>query len=168
MIMWQRILELFADSPSQQKVVRFLLDNGFGISNEGKVVVNGVEITTASLSRTIKVDRRVVDSTVKRIMEFPDLIPVFSHLRVTPDFTNVAKHLGLSVITIIPKNAGEKNLVATVVSVLAHYKVCLRQIFVTDPYTAELPRLVVIIDGKIPAKAIQELSGLPFVEYLFL
>ncbi|HJJ60644.1 MAG TPA: regulator of amino acid metabolism, contains ACT domain protein, partial [Methanocorpusculum sp.] len=30
--MWQRILELFSDSPSQQKVVRFLLENGFGIS----------------------------------------------------------------------------------------------------------------------------------------
>ncbi|HJJ69206.1 MAG TPA: regulator of amino acid metabolism, contains ACT domain protein, partial [Methanocorpusculum sp.] len=91
--MWQRILELFSDSPSQQKVVRFLLENGFGISRDGKVMVNDVEITASSLSRAVKVDRRVVDTTIKRIREFPELEPVFTRLRVTPDFTDVAKHL---------------------------------------------------------------------------
>jgi len=166
--MWHKILELFADSPSQQKVVRFLLENGFGISQEGKVVANDVEITTAALSRAVKVDRRVVDATVRRIMEFEELEPVFTRLRVTPDFTNVAKHLGLSVVTIIPKHAGDKNLVAKIVAILAEYNVTLRQIFVTDPYTAEEPRLVVIIDGKLPAAAIQQLSELDFVKSLLL
>jgi len=166
--MWHKILELFADSPSQQKVVRFLLENGFGISPEGKVVANDVEITTAALSRAVNVDRRVVDATVRRIQEFDELEPVFARLRVTPDFTNVAKHLGLSVVTIIPKDAGDKNLVAKIVAILAEYNVTLRQIFVTDPYTAEEPRLVVIIDGKLPAAAIQQLSELDFVKSLRL
>ena len=119
--MWQRILELFSDYPSQQKVVRFLLENGFGISRDGKVVVNDIEITASALSRAVKVDRRVVDTTIKRIAEFSELEPVFTRLRVTPDFTDVAKYLGLSVITILPKNAGDKNIVSSAVAVLAEY-----------------------------------------------
>lgn len=166
--MWQRILELFVDLPSQQKVVQFLLENGFSITKEGKIAVNGVEITASALSRAVKVDRRVVDATVKHILEFEDLKPVFTNLRVVPDFTNVARHLGLSVVTIFPKHAEDKNLVSTVVDVLSNYNLALRQIFVTDPYAAEQPRLVIIIDGKIPAGAIQMLSELNFVDSVIL
>jgi len=166
--MWQRILELFSDSPSQQKVVRFLLENGFGISRDGKVMVNDVEITASSLSRAVKVDRRVVDTTIKRIREFPELEPVFTRLRVTPDFTDVAKHLGLSVITILPKNAVDKNIVSSAVSVLASYDLPLRQIFVTDPYAVENPRLVIIIDGQLQADALQKLKNLPAVDSIIL
>ena len=166
--MWQRILELFADSPSQQKVVRFLLENGFGISREGKVVVNDIEITASALSRAVKVDRRVVDTTIRRISEFSELEPVFTRLRVTPDFTDVAKYLGLSVITILPKNAGDKNIVSSAVSVLAEYDLPLRQIFVTDPYAAEKPRLVIIIDGQLPGDALQKLKSLPAVDSIIL
>ncbi len=168
MVMWQRTLELFADSPSQQKVVKFLLENGFGISDEGKINVNGVEVTTASLARAIKVDRRVVDTTVKRIMEYDELEPIFTRLRVTPDLSDVAKHLGLSVITILPKNAGDKNIVSSAVSVLAEYDLKLRQIFVTDPYVVETPRLVIIIDGTIPADALQKLHSLKAVNSIIL
>ena len=166
--MWQRILELFADSPSQQKVVRFLLENGFGISGEGKVMVNDIEITASALSRAVKVDRRVIDTTIKRIQSIPEIEPVFSRLRVTPDFTDVAKHLGLSVITILPKNAGDKNIVSSAVSVLAGYDLPLRQIFVPDPYAVENPRLVIIIDGQLPAEALQKLKSLPAVDSIIL
>ncbi len=166
--MWRRILEQFQDSPSQQRVVRFLLENGFGVSAEGKTVVNGIEISASALARFIKVDRRVVDSTLRRICEIDGLQSLFSRLRVTPDLTDVAKNLGLSVITILPKNAGDKNIVSSAVDVLASYDLPLRQIFVTDPYVVETPRLVIIIDGVIPADAIQKLRSLPTVQSLIL
>ncbi|MDO5844356.1 MAG: regulator of amino acid metabolism, contains ACT domain protein [Methanocorpusculum sp.] len=162
--MWNKILSLFKDSPSQQRVVRFLIENGLGISEEGKVNANGIEISASALARVIKVDRRVVDTTIKRIMDFDELEPIFTRLRVTPDLTDVAKNIGLSVVTIIPKNAGGKNIVAAAVSVIASHDLTLRQIFVTDPYFVENPRLVIIIDGKIPAAAIDELSALEAVE----
>ncbi len=166
--MWRRILVQFQDSPSQQRVVRFLLENGFGVSTEGKAVVNGIEISASALARVIKVDRRVVDSTLRRICEIDELQSLFSRLRVTPDLTDVAKNLGLSVITILPNNAGDKNIVASAVDVLASYDLPLRQIFVTDPYVVETPRLVIIIDGVIPAEAIQKLRNLPTVRSLIL
>ena len=104
----------------------------------------------------------------RRICEIDELQSLFSHLRVTPDLTDVAKNLGLSVITILPNNAGDKNIVASAVDVLASYDLPLRQIFVTDPYVVETPRLVIIIDGVIPAEAIQKLRNLPTVRSLIL
>ncbi|HJJ98214.1 MAG TPA: regulator of amino acid metabolism, contains ACT domain protein [Methanocorpusculum sp.] len=166
--MWHSILERFSDSPSQQRVVRFLLENGFGISEEGRVVVNDTEVAATAVARVIGVDRRVVDTTVKRILGMEDIKMTFSHMRVTPDLTNVAKNLGLSVITILPKNAGDKNIVASAVAVLAAHDLTLRQIFVTDPYIVESPRLVLIIDGVIPAAAIEELRALPAVDSIIL
>lgn len=162
--MLRKILEAFSDSPSQQKVVRFLLENGFGISESGRVFVNGVEISSTSIGRAAEVDRRVVDLTVKRIYTMPEFRTFFLHLRATPDLTDVAKNLGLSVLTILPKNAGDKNIVASVVTVLAKYDLSLRQIFVTDPYLAESPKLVVIIDGQLPSQTIEELHHLPAVD----
>ena len=67
--MWQQIPEYFADSPSQQKVLRFLLENGFGISPNGKVAVNGIELPSAAVSRAAGVDRRVVETALKRAGE---------------------------------------------------------------------------------------------------
>ena len=166
--MWRKILDQFQDSPSQQRVVKFLLENGFGVSPEGKTMVNGIEISASALSRAIKVDRRVVDSTAHRICEIDELQSLFSRLRVTPDLTDVAKNLGLSVITIIPKNAGDKNIVSSAVDVLSSFELSLRQIFVTDPYVVEFPRLVIIIDGVIPAEAIKKLRDLPTVQSIIL
>ncbi|MDO5847751.1 MAG: regulator of amino acid metabolism, contains ACT domain protein [Methanocorpusculum sp.] len=166
--MWQQIPEYFADSPSQQKVLRFLLENGFGISPNGKIAVNGIELSSAAVSRAAGVDRRVVDAAAGRIGEIEELRTIFANLRVTPDFTNVAKDLGLSVITILPKNAGDKNIVASAAGVLASFDLTLRQIFVTDSYAAENPKLVIIIDGKLPAEALGMLRELPAVKSIIL
>ena len=163
-IMWQRILEYFADSPSQQKVIRFLLENGFGISPNGKTAVNGVEISAAAVARAVNVDRRVIETVIQRILEIDELKNLFTNLRVTPDFTNVAKELGLSVVTIFPKNAEDKNIVASVAGVLAAFNLPLRQIFVTDSYTAENPKLVIIVDGKLPSGALDKLRELPAIK----
>ena len=67
--MWHSILERFSDSPSQQRVVRFLLENGFGISEEGRVVVNDTEVAATAVARVIGVDRRFVNTTATRILE---------------------------------------------------------------------------------------------------
>ncbi|HJJ47763.1 MAG TPA: regulator of amino acid metabolism, contains ACT domain protein [Methanocorpusculum sp.] len=162
--MWRKILNLFADYPAQQQVVRFLLENGLGINEFGKVHANGIEITAAALARAIKVDRRVIDATILHIAEIDELRHIFTNLRVTPDITGVAMDLGLSVLTIYPKNAGDKNIVASALSVLTRYDLPLRQIFVTDPYFVERPRLVLIVEGTLPSEALTEIRRLPAVE----
>ena len=166
--MWSEILEEFADSPSQAKVARFLLENGFGVNDQGKVVANGVEIPATHIAHTIGSDRRVVDATARRVLSNPALAAVFRNLRSTPDLSRVGRSLGLTVITVIPRNAQEKGIVGAVVQAIVDHDLGIRQIFVNDPYFSEEPRLVVIVEGAPPAVLYEELRSLPMVQQLII
>ena len=166
--MWAEIMREFTDSPTQARVVRFLLANGFGVSAEGKISCNGVEIPATHLAKVIGADRRVVDATAQRILRTPALRELFLRIRATPDLSQVATSLGLTVITVIPNNAEEKGIVGDVVSVLTRHALGIRQIFVTDPYFSEVPRLVIILNETPPLGVIEEIRSLPPVKQLIL
>jgi predicted regulator of amino acid metabolism with ACT domain len=166
--MWEAILNEFVDSPSQGRVARFLLENGFGVSPRGKVTCNGIELPATHIARATGTDRRVVDATAQHILSRSILRDVFSSLRVTPDLSMVAEKLGLVVVTILPNNAQEKGIIGAAVEVLTDNDLAIRQIFVTDPYFAEDPRLVIIIDGAVPPKVYEELRNLPQVRQLVI
>jgi predicted regulator of amino acid metabolism with ACT domain len=162
--MWSDIIHEFADSPSQSKVVRFLLENGFGINNDGRVTCNGIEIPATQIAKAIGSDRRVVDATAQRILTIPSLREIFIRMRATPDLSNVAESLGLTVITVLPKNASERGIVGAAVRVLSGHNLSIRQIFVTDPQFSEEPKLVIIVDELLPHGVIEEIRGLPQVK----
>ena len=167
-IMWSLIMDEFADSPAQAKVARFLLDNGFGVNDEGKVTANGVEIPATHIAAAIRADRRVVDATARRILAIPAIRQVFRNLRATPDISRVAEELGLSSVTVIPRNAQEKGIVSAVLRVVQKRNLTIRQIFVTDSYFAEEPKLVVIIEEKVPAGLFEEIRRLPQVKQVII
>ncbi|MDO8842653.1 MAG: regulator of amino acid metabolism, contains ACT domain protein [Methanocalculus sp.] len=166
--MWSDIIDAFSDSPSQLRVVRFLLENGFGVNESGKITANGIEMPATQVARAIGVDRRVVDTTARSILEHDTLKQVFCNIRVTPDLSLVAEALGLAIITLIPKNATDKHIVASAVSILDRYDLSIRQLFVTDPILAEEPKLVMIIDGPLPHGVVEDLRDLPQVKRLIL
>lgn len=167
--MWADISREFADSPSQSRVVRFLLENGFGINEEGRIACNGIEIPATHIGRAIDTDRRVVDATARRILENPEFREVFLRMRAAPDLSRVAEALGLSVITLYPKDAQQKGIVGAAVKVLVDHDLSIRQIFVTDPYLAEEPKLVMIVDeARVPASVYEELRALPQVDRLVI
>ena len=166
--MWSLIMKEFADSPAQARVAKFLLENGFGVNDDGKVVANGVEIPNTHIAATIGADRRVVDATARRILSVDALAPVFRNMRATPDLSRVAEALGLSAFTVIPKNAQEKGIVSAVMKVVSRRSLTIRQIFVTDPYFSEEPKLVVIIDEKIPRGLFEEIRALPQVKQIII
>ena len=145
--MWSDIIHEFADSPAQSKVVRFLLENGFGINTEGRVVCNAIEIPATQVAKAIGSDRRVVDATAHRILNIPVLRDIFLQMRATPDLSMIAESLGLSVITVLPRNASERGIVGAAVRVLSAHNLSIRQIFVTDPQLSEEPKLVMIIEA---------------------
>lgn len=166
--MWSAIIDAYSDSPSQLRVVRFLLENGFGVNKSGKITANGIEMPATQVARAIGVDRRVVDTTARSILEHETLQQVFCNLRVTPDLSLVAEELGLTIITLIPKNATDKHIVASAVSILDRYDLSIRQLFVTDPILAEEPKLVMIINGPLPHGVVEDLRILPQVKRLIL
>ena len=166
--MWSDIIHEFADSPSQSRVVRFLLENGFGVTEDGKISCNGIEVPATAIAKVIGSDRRVVDSTARRILERPMLREIFINMRATPDLSKVAESLGFSVITVLPKNANERGIVGAAVKVLTEHMLSIRQIFVTDPQFAEEPKLVIIVEEPLPYGTIEEIRALPQVRQVII
>lgn len=166
--MWSDIVHEFADSPSQSKVVRFLLENGFGVNKDGRVVCNGIEVPATQIAKAIGSDRRVVDATAHRILTIPSLSEIFTRMRATPDLSNVAESLGLTVITVLPNNASERGIVGAAVRVLDSHNLSIRQIFVTDAQFSEEPKLVIIVDEVLPHGVIEEIRSLPQVKKVII
>jgi len=165
--MWSAILSCFSDSPSQSRVVRFLLENGFGVNEEGRICCNTIPIASTQVGQQVGVDRRVVDSTSKRILNSP-YRDIFLAMRATPDLTLIADKLSLSVITILPDDATKTGIVDSCIHVLSSHGIGIRQVFVTDPHLSEEPRLVIITENRIPASVIEDLRALPVVRRLIL
>ena len=166
--MWSDIISEFADSPSQSRVVRFLLENGFGVTKDGRISCNGIEMPATAVAKAIGSDRRVVDSTAHRILERPLLRDIFLNMRATPDLSRVAESLGYTVITVLPKNANERGIVGAAVRVLSDHNLSIRQIFVTDPQFSEEPKLVIILEGPLPNGVIEKIRALPQVKQVII
>lgn len=166
--MWSDIIHEFTDSPSQSRVVRFLLENGFGVTEDGKISCNGIEVPATAVAKAIGSDRRVVDATAHRILERPFLRDIFLNMRATPDLSKVAESLGFFVITVLPKNASERGIVGSVVQVLSRFDISIRQIFVNDPEYSEEPRLVIIIEENLPVGVIEQIRALPQVKQVII
>jgi len=166
--MWSEIIREFSDSPSQAKVAKFLLENGFSVNERGRITCNGLEIPSTQVAKAIPTDRRVVDTTAQRILSLPLHRSIFSHMRVTPDLSGVADHLGLSVMTIYPRDATEKGIVSNAVRIVSEAGLSIRQIYVTDPHLSEDPKLVIIIEGYFPPFVIETVRHLPQVRNIVL
>ncbi len=166
--MWSDIISEFADSPSQSRVVRFLLENGFGVTEDGRISCNGIEMPATAVAKAIGSDRRVVDSTAHRILECPLLRDIFLNMRATPDLSRVAESLGFTVITVLPRNANERGIVGAAVRVLSDHLLSIRQIFVTDPQFSEEPKLVIIVEEPLPLGVIEKIRALPQVKQVII
>ena len=166
--MWSDIVHEFADSPSQSRVVRFLLENGFGVTEDGRICCNGIEMPATAVAKAIGSDRRVVDSTAQRILERPMLREIFLNMRATPDLSRVAESLKYTVITVLPKNANERGIVGAAVRILSDHNLSIRQIFVTDPQFSEEPKLVIIIEDTLPPGTIEAIRALPQVKQVII
>lgn len=148
--------------------MRFLLENGFGVTEDGRISCNGIEMPATAVAKAIGSDRRVVDSTAHRILERPLLRDIFLNMRATPDLSRVAESLGYTVITVLPKNANERGIVGSAVRVLSDHNLSIRQIFVTDPQFSEEPKLVIILEGPLPNGVIEKIRALPQVKQVII
>ncbi|CCQ34200.1 amino acid-binding ACT domain protein [Halorhabdus tiamatea SARL4B] len=165
---FEAIMEKFEDSPSQQRVIRLLLERGFSVNDGGRVVSGGIEIPNTGIAREIDVDRRVVDATTDAILEDPQLRRIFGNISAIPSLLDLAPVLDLSAMTIAVRAAGESGIVATVTDVLADHDISIRQVMTDDPEFTDQPRLYVITDDVVPGVAITEIRDLAFVHSIEL
>jgi predicted regulator of amino acid metabolism with ACT domain len=160
---FDEIMEKFEGSPSQQAVVRLLLERGFSINDEGRVVSGGIEIPDTQIAREIGVDRRVVDSTTEALLADDELRDIFQNISAVPSLMDLAPVLDLSVVTVEVGNPDASGLVADVTGLIAEEGLTIRQVLSDDPEFADEPKLYVILDEAPSGDLLKEIRRLPFV-----
>ncbi|WP_132058045.1 amino acid-binding protein [Halorussus amylolyticus] len=166
--MFDEIMRKFEGSPSQQAVIRLLLERGFSVSDEGRVVSGSIEIPNTQIAREIDVDRRVVDSTTKAILDDEQLRRIFQNISSIPSLMDLAPVLDLTVLTVEVTDADESGIVATVTGLLADSGISIRQTISEDPEFTDDPRLYLVTDDDIPGDVLNDLKNLDFVRKIEL
>jgi uncharacterized protein len=160
--MWREILEKFRRFPAQEEVIRLILQRGFQVNEQGRVVSGGIEIPHAQIAKELGVDRRVVDTTAEAICEDAQLGKIFKNVRSMTFLGDVAAVLGLGVIEITPVDAAKTGILGNVASAVASHGLSIRQAVSDDPFFVENPKLTIITEGKIPGdlvKTLMEMDG---------
>jgi predicted regulator of amino acid metabolism with ACT domain len=166
--MFDEIMRKFEGSPSQQAVIRLLLERGFSVNDEGRVVSGSIEIPNTQIAREIDVDRRVVDSTTDAILDDEQLRRIFQNISSIPSLMDLAPVLDLTVLTVEVTDADESGIVATVTGLLADNDISIRQTVSEDPEFTDDPRLYLVTDADIPGDVLNELKNLDFVRKIEL
>ncbi|MFC4439849.1 MULTISPECIES: amino acid-binding protein [Natrialbaceae] len=166
--MFDEIMEKFEGSPSQQAVIRLLLERGFSVNDDGRVVSGGIEIPNTGIAREIDVDRRVVDSTTDAILEDPELRRIFQNISQVPSLMDLAPVLDLTVLSIAVDNAEQEGIVARITGTLADHDISIRQTISEDPEFTDEPRLYLVTDQDLPGDVITEIRDLEFVRKIEL
>jgi predicted regulator of amino acid metabolism with ACT domain len=166
--MFDEIMQKFEGSPSQQAVIRLLLERGFSVNDEGRVVSGGIEIPNTQIAREIGVDRRVVDSTTDAILADEQLRRIFQNISSIPSLMDLAPVLDLNVLTFDVADADQPGIVAAVTSLLADNDISIRQTVSEDPEFTDEPRLYVVTDHDVPGDVLNDLKNLDFVRKIEL
>ncbi|MFW6437075.1 MAG: amino acid-binding protein [Halococcoides sp.] len=165
---FETIMGKFEDSPSQQRVIRLLLERGFSVNDEGRVVSGGIEIPYTGIAREIDVDRRVVDATTDAILDDPQLRRIFGNISAIPSLLDLAPVLELAALTVAVNEADESGIVATVTGLIADRGISIRQVITEDPEFTDQPRLYVVTDEELPGSLLTEIRDQPFVHKIEL
>jgi predicted regulator of amino acid metabolism with ACT domain len=165
---FDEIMEKFEGSPSQQRVIRLLLERGFSVNDEGRVVSGGIEIPNTGIAREIDVDRRVVDSTTDAILDDPELRRIFQNISQIPSLMDLAPVLDLSVLTVDVYDTEQPGIVAEVTGLIAEQGISMRQTVSEDPEFAVDPKLYIITEEELPGDLINEIRALEYVRKIEL
>jgi predicted regulator of amino acid metabolism with ACT domain len=165
---FEAIMEKFADSPSQQAVIRLLLERGFSVNDEGRVVSGGIEIPNTGIAREVNVDRRVVDATTDAILDDDQLRPIFQNISAIPSLLDLAPVLDLTALTVTVRDADQPGIVAQVTGAIADRGISIRQTITEDPEFTDEAQLYVVTDEPLPGDLINEIRELPFVHAIEL
>ena len=165
---FEAIMEKFADSPSQQAVIRLVLERGFSVNDDGRVVSGGIEIPNTGIAREVGVDRRVVDATTDAILADDQLRRIFQNISAIPSLMDLAPVLDLTALAITVRDAEESGIVATVTGAIADRGISIRQTISEDPEFTDEPKLYVITDGEIPGDLLTEIRAMEFVHRIEL
>ena len=142
------ILKAFDGYHSQKDVVKVMLRLGLCV-RDNKAYCGTVEISDSALARAADVDRRVVRSTIERIMNTPSLLQKFSKLRSMCLLSDIAPEIGCSTLEVLPTNAQIPGILADVTRTIFEAGVSVRQAVIDDS-SENGPKLIIVMEGQLP------------------
>jgi len=166
--MFDEIMRKFEDSPGQQAVIRLLLERGFSVNEEGRVVSGGIEIPNTGIAREADVDRRVVNATTDAILADDELRRIFRNISAIPSLMDLAPVLDLTAVTVHVRAADEAGIAATVTDAVAAHDIAIRQVLTEDPEFTDDPVLYLITEEDLPGDLINEIRAMEFVRTIEL
>lgn len=153
--MWDETIEKFDKYPSQQKVIKKILNLGLRVDENKKIYCQDVEINMSSLAKSLNTDRRVIISTIENILADEQLKKIFTNIKPAgPVLSNISQQLGLGVIE-IEGNAEERGILKNVTKLLSDRNINIQQAHATDPYISQIPHLTLITDRTVDGDLIQ-------------
>jgi len=155
----------FSRKRSQKQVAEFLLRKGIRVSQDLRFFFGDIEVSSASIARSLGLDRRVVSEAAGTIMKNPELMRVYSKLSATLLLRDVASELGFGAIEIMPKDAASKGIIAGVTRMIADSGISIRQITTEDPMFKNA-EMTVVTERPIPGELIERIMKLPEVKKL--
>lgn len=155
--MWKETIEKFDKYPSQQKVVKKVLQLGLRIGEDKKIYSHDVEINMSSLAKSLNTDRRVIISTIENILKDEELKQIFTNIEPAgPVLSNISRQLGLGVIEI--EGMSEKcGILSNVSKLLAENRISINQAHITDPLISQVPHMILITDKIVNGDIMQDL-----------
>jgi predicted regulator of amino acid metabolism with ACT domain len=166
--MFDEIMEKFAGSPGQREVVRLLLERGFSVNDDGRVVSGGIEIPNTGIAREVGVDRRVVDATTEVILADEELRRIFQNISSIPSLMDLAPVLDLTVLTVSVADETQPGIVADITTRIADRGISIRQIVSEDPEFTEHPKLYIVVGGDVPGDLFNEIRQVDYVRKIEL
>jgi len=158
----------FSKRKAGLQVARLLIEHGIRVDPSGRFYVGEVEVADVSLARAAGVDRRVVRDTATFILGDRRLKTIFQKLRPAgSSLAEVASVLGYGVLK-VAADPHKPGIIAGVSKVLADRGVLIRQALADDPDLHPEPLLTLVVEGHVPAEALEELRGLPNVKSITL
>ena len=155
--MWRSIKKNLEEYPERLKVARVLVENGLS-TKEGRIFLNQIEIPPVRIARVAGVDRRTVNETLNAIKANRELRLIFEEIRPAGhSLKEIAKPLNLGVVEITPDDARTPGILANSAKILSKAGLSIRQAIVDDPELSPEPKLVLIIEKKIPGELIPQL-----------
>jgi len=156
--MWKKLIwKYFGKYPAQQKVIQTMLSYGLKVK-DGKIYCGRIELSFSKIARAIGVDRRAVMSAVETIEKEKELKKIFSYLKPTSHFKEIAPKMKWGVVEIIPTNASMPGILADVSKIIADENISIRQAVVDDYDITEEPKLFIITEKPLPAHLIKKLG----------
>ncbi len=161
--MWEELNLKFKKYPARMAVAQKMIELGLRLDKNKKIYCGNLKISDAALANAANVDRRVIKSTIKTIIEDPKLLEIFSN--ITPAGTllkNIAKNLGLGVIEI---EVGEENegILASASALISSKNISIRQAYASDTELTTTPILTIITEDLVPGDLINEFLQIPGV-----